>query len=83
MTNRPGIEEVLRRVKRFEDDLKSIGVSVRVDVQDLDVDSHECESHETETCVLCAAYERGLADGRIKGARSRQGSLAYPSHPAR
>ena len=33
MTNRRGIEEVLSRVRRFEEDLKFIGVSVKVDVR--------------------------------------------------
>ena len=71
MTNRPGIEDVVGRVRRFEEDLKSIGVSVKVDIHGLDVASHEYGSHETGTCVLCAAYERGFAEGRHKGASER------------
>lgn len=68
MTNRPGIEEVLGRVRRFEEDLNFIGVSVKVDVQGLDIGSHEYGSHEVDACVLCAAYERGFAEGQRKGA---------------
>ena len=71
MTNRSEIEEVLGRVRRFEEDLNSIGVSVKVDIRGLDVASHEYGSHETETCVLCAAYEMGFADGRSKCAREQ------------
>ena len=67
MTNRSVVEEVLGRVRRFEEDLSSIGVSV--DVRGLDVAGRQYGSHETATCVLCAAYEKGFADGRSRGAR--------------
>ena len=68
MTNRPEFEEVLGRVRRFEDDLSSIGVSVRVDVRGLDAEGHEYGTHELATCALCSAYERGFAEGRRKRA---------------
>ena len=68
MTNRPEFEEVLGRVRRFEDDLSSIGVSVRVDVRGLDAEGHEYGTHELATCALCSAYERGFAGGRRKRA---------------
>ena len=68
MTNREYAQEVLRRVRQFEEELKSIGVSVKVDVRGLDAAGHEYEAHEVETCVLCAVYERGIAEGQRKGA---------------
>lgn len=68
MTGRPDFEEVLGRVRRFEEDLSSIGVQVKVDVRGLDAEGHEYGSHEFETCALCSAYERGLAEGRRKRA---------------
>ena len=71
MTNRSEIEEVLGRVRRFEEDLNTIGVSIKVDVRGLDIAGHEYGSHETETCVLCAAYEKGFADGRSRGTRDQ------------
>ena len=71
MTNRSGVEEVLGRVRRFEEDLNSIGVRVKVDIRGLDATSHEYGSHETGTCVLCAAYEKGFVDGRSRGAREQ------------
>ena len=71
MTNRQGFEDVLKRVQRFEQDLKFIGVDVKVDIREIDVDSHQYGSHEARACVLCAAYKRGFADGRYKGASER------------
>ena len=71
MTDRPDIEEVLGRVRRFEGELSSIGVSVKVDVRGLDADTHEYGAHGVETCALCAAYERGFGEGRRKGFREQ------------
>ena len=67
MTNRPDIEDVLGRVRRFEEELSSIGVSVKVDVRGPDVNTHEYGAHDTGTCALCAAHEMGFAGGRSKG----------------
>ena len=71
MTNRPDVEEVLGRVRRFEEELSSIGVSVKVDVRGLDSDTDEYGAHGVGTCALCAAYERGLGGGRRKGSREQ------------
>ena len=62
MTIRPDFEEVLGRVRRFEEELSTIGVSVEVDVGGLDADTHEYGAHGVETCTLCAAYERGFGE---------------------
>ena len=68
MTDRPDIEDALGRVRRSEEGLSSIGVSVRVDVRGLDAEGHEYGTHELATCALCSAYERGFAEGRRKRA---------------
>ena len=71
MTDRPDIEDVLGRVRRFEEELSSIGVSVNVDVRGLDADTHEYGAHDAGICALCAAYERGFGEGRSKGSREQ------------
>ena len=71
MTDRPDIEEGLGRVRRFEEELCSIGVSVKVDVRGLNADNHEYGAHDVRTCALCAAYERGFEEGRRKGSREQ------------
>ena len=58
-------------MRRFEEELISIGVSVKVDVRGLDFDTDEYGAHGVETCALCAAYERGLGEGRRKRAREQ------------
>ena len=73
MTNRSEVEEVLGRVRRFEEDLNSIGV--RADVRGLDVAGRQHGSHETATCVLCAGYEKGFADGRSRDTRKQSDRL--------
>ena len=40
MTSRHGVEEVLGRVREFEEELRSVGVKVEVDVR-----GHGAESH--------------------------------------
>ena len=69
MTNRPDVEEVLGRVRRFEEELSSI--SVKVDVRGLDSDTDEYGAHGVGSWALCAAYERGLGGGRRKGSREQ------------
>ena len=71
MTDRADIEDVLGRVRRFEKELSSIGVNVKVDVRGLDADTHEHGVHDSGTCALCAAYERGFGEGRSRGSRER------------
>ena len=71
MTDRADIEDVLGRVRRFEEELSSIGVNVKVDVRGLDADTHEYGVHDSGTCALCAAHERGFGEGRSRGSRER------------
>ena len=71
MTNRQGVEEALGRVRKFENELRSIGVKVEVDVRGVDADSHEYGSHDTADCVLCAAYDKGFEEGQRKGSREQ------------
>ena len=71
MTDRPDIEDVLGRVRRFEEELRSIGVSVKVDVRGLDADTHEYGVHDSGTCALCAACEREFGEGRSTGSREQ------------
>lgn len=78
MTSRQGVEEVLGRVRKFEEELRSLGVKVKVDVRGLDVDSHEYGSHEIIACALCAAYDRGLEEDRRRGSGSRPNDSRAP-----
>ena len=73
MMHTQNIEEVLERVRRLEVELHSIGVNVNVEVRGLDVDNHNYEAHEVESCVLCAAFAKGLEQGQRKGYREQTG----------
>ena len=79
MTNGRGVEEALGRVRKFEDELRSIGVKIEVDVRGVNAESHEYGSHEIVACALCAAYDRGFEEGGRKGSREQterfQGAL--------
>ena len=75
MASRPDFEELLDRVRRFEEDLISIGVSVKVDVRGLDAEGHEYGAHEAATCVLCSASERGLSKDAGRGSRISPSAL--------
>ena len=69
MTNGPRVEELLGRVRRFEEELSSIGVSVKVDVRGLDADTHEYGAHDVETCAPHMRGDWGKAEGRDSGSR--------------
>ena len=60
MTDRPDIEDVLGRVRRSEEKLSSIGVSVRVDVRGLDAKGHEYGIHELSDLRVVSNLRAGL-----------------------
>lgn len=71
MANGQGIADVLGRVRRFEEELRSMGVSVKVSVRRLNADGHEYGSHEADVCAGCASYAMGFEVGRREGDREQ------------
>ena len=79
MTDRPDIEDVLGRVRRFEEKLSSIGVSVKVDVRGLDAKGHEYGTHGSGPARCVQPTSGALPKDAGRGPRSSLSALREQS----